>query len=78
MYFFFKLLLRIFDVVGQMWLCKTSQRRNKKFLEFANGDVRNTLIYNCTKRIDVWNINKFTPARTKMEAGGKIRTRVAQ
>ena len=74
---FFKLLLRIFDVVGQIRLCKTSQRGNEKVLEFANGDVRNTLIYNGTKVIDVWNVNKLTPAWTKME-GGKIRTRVAQ
>ena len=69
-YFFFKLLLRIFDAVWQLRL-STMQH------ELSNQGKCGNVNYNGSKMIDRWNVNKLTAARTKMEVG-KLRTRVAQ
>ena len=69
-YFFFKLLLRIFDVV---WQLSPSTMQH----ELSNQDKRGNVNYNGSKLIDRWNVNKLTAAWTKMEVG-KLGTRVAQ
>ena len=84
MSFFFKLLLRTFDVVRQLrpWharrVSKTGQRRNGKVLE-SNLQLSKIANHNSAKMIDVcvWNVNKLTEARTEMEVG-KLRTRATQ
>ena len=52
-YFFFKLLLRIFDVV---WQLSPSTMQH----ELSNQDKRGNVNYNGSKLIDRWNVNKLT------------------
>ena len=59
-FFFFKLLLKIFDVVGQVQPSIVSWRICRSIM---------------TKMIDVWNVNKLTASWTKMELG-KLQTKV--
>ena len=67
MSFFFKLLLRIFDVAGQFDQYESARERgNGKVLEFATFKIRKSII---TKMIDVRNVDKLTAARTKMKVG---------
>ena len=49
---------------------------NGKVLESAAFEICKSIV-NGVKIIDVWNVNKFTAARTKMEVA-KIQNRVAQ
>ena len=74
MSFFFKLLLRTFDVVRQLRPCHA--RQVNKTRQRGNGKVLNSA---CAKMVDVCvrNVNKHTKARTKMEPG-KLWTRAAQ
>ena len=51
------------------------QRGNGKVLQSTAFEVRKNIM--SPKMVDVWNVNKLTEARTKMEVG-KLRTRVAQ
>ena len=72
--FFFKLLLKIFDVVGQVQpsIVNWRQRGNEKVLESAVFEICRSIM---TKMIDVWNVNKLTASWTKMELG-KLQTKV--
>ena len=80
--FFLKLLLRIFNVVRQLRPCNARQASKRKEMERFWNLQRNLqrlkfVNHNGAKMVDVWNVNKLTKARTKMEVG-KLRTRVAQ
>lgn len=72
--FFFKLLLKIFDVVGQVQpsIVNWRQRGNEKVLESAVFEICRSIM---TKMIDVWNVNKLTVSWIKMELG-KLQTKV--
>ena len=72
--FFFKLLLKIFDVVGQVQpsIVSWRQRGNEKVLESAVFEICRSIM---TKMIDVWNVNKLTVSLIKMELG-KLQTKV--
>lgn len=72
--FFFKLLLKIFDVVGQVQpsIVNWRQRGNEKVLESAVFEICRSIM---TKMIDVWNVNKLTVSLIKMELG-KLQTKV--
>ena len=52
------------------------QRGNGKVLESALQHSK-FVNHNGAKMVDVWNVNKLTEARTKME-GGKLPTKAAQ
>lgn len=72
--FFLKLLLKIFDVVGQVQpsIVNWRQRGNEKVLESAVFEICRSIM---TKMIDVWNVNKLTVSLIKMELG-KLQTKV--
>ena len=72
--FFFKLLLKIFDVVGQVQpsIVNWRQHGNEKVLESAVFEICRSIM---TKMIDVWNVNKLTVSLIKMELG-KLQTKV--
>ena len=76
---FFKLLLRTFDVVGQLRKCKTYQQKMRpwKWKGSWISNVWNTSIHDDAKMIAVWNVKKLTATRTKMEVR-KLRTLVEQ
>ena len=85
--FFFKLLLRTFDVVRQLQPCHArrvstlqSVRQDSVEMErFWNLQLSKFVNHNGNKMVDVciWNVNKLTEARTKMGVG-KLRTSAAQ
>ena len=85
MSFFFKLLLRTFDVVGQLRpyhiaMQDESGRQDSREMErFWNLQLTKFVNHNGAKIVDVCvlNVNELTEARTKMEAG-KICIRAAQ
>ena len=66
MSFFFKLLLRIFDVVWQLQRRKRSYQDSVEMERFWNLQSLKFENYNGAKMIDVWNSNKITEARTNM------------
>ena len=72
-----KLLHRIFDVAQQLRPCKTSHKDSVEMKRLWNLQRSKFGNHNRAKMVDVWNVNKLTDERTKMEVG-KLRTRVSQ
>ena len=49
-----------------------------RYVSFTPSQRSKFVNHNGVKMADVWNFNKLTEARTKMEVGKKLRTRVTQ
>ena len=49
-----------------------------RYVSFTPSQRSKFVNHNGVKMVDVWNFNKLTEARTKMEVGKKLRTRVTQ
>ena len=79
MFFFFKLLLRNFDVVRQLRPCNTRHQDSVDSCKWKDSGICRLKYINHkgAKMINRWNVNKITAPRTKMEVG-KIRTRAGQ
>ena len=63
--------------VRLLWPCKTSQQESVQVEMIRSLQCLMFVNHNGTKRIDIWNVNKLTTRRTKMEVC-QLRTRVAQ
>ena len=57
--------------------CSTASFGKVEMEKFWNLQHSKFVNHNGAKMVDVWNVNKLTEARTKMEVG-KLRTSAAQ